>query len=74
VKFWTARRMAMVEAKRVGTMEVRTSKRVRLVDAYAVFVDGKERQPWLQKRAALAEVKAAAIAELDAAAKKDGGR
>jgi hypothetical protein len=59
--------------KRMGTMEVRSGKRVRLVDAYAIFEDGKERQPWLQKRAALAELKAIAIAALDAAAKKDGG-
>jgi len=44
-----------VEVRRVGTMEV--GPRRRPVDAYAVVVDGRERQPWLQKRAAEREAR-----------------
>lgn len=61
----------MIEVKRMGTMEVRKGKRVRIVDAYAVFVDGKERQPWVQRREALAEAKRAAIDAIEAAHQRD---
>lgn len=53
----TARRARKVEVRRVGAMDKLTPSGVKVVDAYAVFVDGKERQPWLMKGAALSEAK-----------------
>ena len=54
-----------VEVRRVGTMEAGPTRRI--VDAYAVVVDGRERQPYLPKRAAereAREVRAGAVRDV----------
>lgn len=41
-----------VEVRHVGTREVCTGRRYRLADAWAVYVNGKELQPWMSEREA----------------------
>lgn len=50
-------RKRTIEIRRVGRIEVGPGYR-RLVDAYAVFVNGRERQPWMTKRNAQREARA----------------
>ena len=50
-----------IEIKRVGQMEVGAGKKrpaYRWVDAYAIVVNGRERQPWMTKSAAQREMRA----------------
>jgi hypothetical protein len=50
-----------IHVRWMGSMEVPSPKRgrpgYRNVDGYSVWVDGNQSQPWMQKRAAIAEAK-----------------
>ncbi len=42
----------VIEVRYVGLREVRTSRRCRWAPAWAIFVDGRELQPWMSERGA----------------------
>jgi hypothetical protein len=45
----------VVEIRRMGPLEIRRRRSVRMVDGWAIFVDGREHQPWFPKVQALRE-------------------